>query len=131
MPKVIVEIVDNTLKIRLKPLANNYTPVRHEVAMTGEITLRGRVLPIGGLKEKTMAALRAGVHTVILPEENRSDLAEIDPVVRASLHFVPTDHVDKILDVALARDFAPLATACCHPPAIHACSDTAGAACRA
>lgn len=79
------------------------TPVRHDVAMTGEITLRGRILPIGGLREKTMAALRAGVHTVIIPEDNVADLNEIDQTVRASLHFVSTDRVDKILDVALVR----------------------------
>ena len=76
-------------------------PVRADVAMTGEITLRGRVLPIGGLREKTMAALRAGVHTVIIPAENEADLAKIDQTVREKLHFVPTDHVDKVLDVAL------------------------------
>ena len=76
-------------------------PVRHDVAMTGEITLRGRVLPIGGLREKTMAALRAGVKTVIIPAENESDLAEIDQTVRAALDFVPTDHVDKVLDLVL------------------------------
>ena len=76
-------------------------PVRHDLAMTGEITLRGRVLPIGGLREKTMAAMRAGVKTVILPAENEADLAEIDPAVRAALDFVPTDHVDKVLDLAL------------------------------
>ena len=80
------------------------TPVRHEVAMTGEITLRGRVLPIGGLREKTMAAYRNGVRTVIIPSENTSDLEEIDQTVRRGLHFVPTDHVDKVLDVALVRE---------------------------
>ena len=79
------------------------TPVRHDVAMTGEITLRGRVLPIGGLREKTMAAFRSGIHTVIIPEDNVSDLAEIDQTVRQNLHFVSTDHVDKILDVAFAH----------------------------
>ncbi len=76
-------------------------PVRGDIAMTGEITLRGRILPIGGLKEKTMAALRAGVKTVILPEENLPDLKEIDQDVRAALDFLPTDHIDKILDFAL------------------------------
>ena len=78
-------------------------PVRADVAMTGEITLRGRVLAIGGLREKTMAALRAGVRTVIIPADNEADLAKIDQTVRARLHFVPTDHVDKVLDVALMR----------------------------
>ena len=78
-------------------------PVRPDVAMTGEITLRGRVLPIGGLREKTMAALRSGVRTVIIPADNEPDLAKIDQTVRAKLRFVPTDHVDKVLDLALIR----------------------------
>ena len=78
-------------------------PVRRSVAMTGEITLRGRILPIGGLREKTMAALRAGIETVIIPADNEKDLEEIDQTVRAALKFVTTDHVDKILDVALSR----------------------------
>ena len=72
-------------------------PVRHDVAMTGEITLRGRVLAIGGLREKTMAAMRAGVRTVILPAENEADLSEIDPAVRAALDFVPVEHADQVL----------------------------------
>ncbi|MBR5343103.1 MAG: endopeptidase La [Oscillospiraceae bacterium] len=79
------------------------TPVRHDIAMTGEITLRGRVLPIGGLREKTMAALRAGIHTVVIPEDNLPDLAEIDQTVRQALHFVSTDRVEKILDLVLVR----------------------------
>ena len=79
------------------------TPVRRDVAMTGEITLRGRVLPIGGQREKTMAALRAGVHTVIIPEDNLPDLSEIDQTVRRALHFVSTDRVEKILDLVLVR----------------------------
>lgn len=78
-------------------------PVRRDVAMTGEITLRGRILPIGGLKEKTMAAMRTGVNTVIIPAENEKDLENIDPDVRRALKFVTTDHVDHILDVALVR----------------------------
>ena len=78
-------------------------PVRHDVAMTGEITLRGRVLPIGGLREKTMAAMRAGVKTVIIPADNEADIENIDQTVRRALEFVPTDHVDKVLDVALIR----------------------------
>ena len=69
--------------------------------MTGEITLRGRVLPIGGLREKTMAALRSGVKTVIIPRDNLPDLETIDQTVRASLQFVPAEHVDEILDLAL------------------------------
>ena len=77
-------------------------PVRGSVAMTGEVTLRGRVLAIGGLKEKTMAALRSGVHTVIIPRDNVKDLEEIDQTVRAGLHFVPVDTVDQVFEAALA-----------------------------
>ena len=77
------------------------TPVKSTVAMTGEISLRGRVLPIGGLREKTMAALRAGVHTVIIPIDNLPDLEEIDQTVRQRLSFVPVDMVDGALEVAL------------------------------
>ena len=62
--------------------------VRHDVAMTGEVTLRGRVLPIGGLREKTMAAKRSGIRTVIIPRENEKDLADIDPAVREALRFI-------------------------------------------
>ena len=78
-------------------------PVRHEIAMTGEISIRGRVLAIGGLKEKTMAALRHGVTTVILPEENRKDLEEIDPDVRKALSFITVSHVDEVLALALKK----------------------------
>ena len=75
--------------------------VRRDIAMTGEITLRGRILRIGGLKEKTMAAMRAGVKTVIIPTENEPDLDEIDQTVRRALNFITTDNIDSILDVAL------------------------------
>lgn len=78
--------------------------VKREVAMTGEITLRGRVLPIGGLKEKTMNALRNGMHTVILPAGNLSDLEEIDQTVRAALHFIPVEQADEVLAAALEFD---------------------------
>ena len=89
-------------------------PVRHDIAMTGEISLRGRVLPIGGLREKTMAALRAGVKTVIIPAENEPDLEKIDQLVRKQLNFVPTEHVDNILNLALVgrgEEDLPLCTA--------------------
>ncbi len=76
--------------------------VRRSVAMTGEVTLRGRVLPIGGLKEKTMAALRNGIPTVILPKENEKDLEEIDQTVRKALHFIPVETVDAVFAAALA-----------------------------
>ena len=77
-------------------------PVRHDVAMTGEVTLRGRVLPIGGLKEKTMAAKRSGIRTVIIPKENEKDLEEIDQTVRAALRFVTAETVDAVFAHALA-----------------------------
>ena len=75
--------------------------VRADVAMTGEITLRGNVLPIGGLKEKTLAAYREGVHTIVLPQENERDIEDIPDAVRASLEFVPVAHMDEVLKVAL------------------------------
>ena len=79
------------------------TTVRRDVAMTGEISIRGRVLAIGGLKEKTMAALRHGVHTVIIPKANEKDLAEIDQTVRKALNFVLAETVDTVLETALNR----------------------------
>lgn len=79
------------------------TPVRHDVAMTGEISIRGRVLPIGGLKEKTMAALRYGITTVIIPQDNLRDLEEIDQTVRNQLRFITASTVDTVLDAALLR----------------------------
>jgi len=76
-------------------------PVRRDVAMTGEITLRGRILRIGGLKEKTMAALRVGIKTVIIPAENEPDLDDIDQIVRKDLNFICADSIDDILDVVI------------------------------
>jgi len=76
-------------------------PVRQDIAMTGEITLRGRILRIGGLKEKTMAALRAGVGTIIIPAENEPDLDDIDQTVRQALSFITADNIDSVIDVAL------------------------------
>ena len=77
-------------------------PVKHDVAMTGEITIRGRVLPIGGLKEKAMAAYRFGIKTIIIPEDNKSDIDEIDDKVKESVNFVFANNIDKVLDTALA-----------------------------
>lgn len=88
-------------------------PVRGDVAMTGEITLRGRVLAIGGLREKTMAALRAGAKTVIIPKENQADLEEIDPLVREKLSFVFAETVDDVLSTAI-RSFQNKENVC--PP---------------
>jgi ATP-dependent Lon protease len=73
--------------------------VRSDVAMTGEITLRGRVLPIGGLKEKALAALRAGITTVIIPEHNKKDLVEIPKDLREKINFVAVKNMDKILSM--------------------------------
>ena len=83
------------------------TPVRREVAMTGEISIRGRVLPIGGLKEKTMAAYRAGIKTVIIPAKNEKDLEEIDPTVRGALQFIPVSSADSVLEIALVSAAQP------------------------
>lgn len=81
-------------------------PVRREVAMTGEITLRGKVLAIGGLKEKTMAAYNAGVKTVLIPHDNLKDLNEIDPLARENLQFIPCKTLDDVLKNALVKDEA-------------------------
>jgi ATP-dependent Lon protease len=78
-------------------------PVRKDVAMTGEITLRGRVLPIGGLKEKLLAALRGGIKTVIIPEENAKDLAEIPNEVRTKMDIIPVSKLEEVLKIALVR----------------------------
>ncbi len=83
-------------------------PVRPDVAMTGEVTLRGRVLPIGGLKEKLLAALRGGIRTVLIPEENRKDLAEIPDNIREGLEIIPVSHVDEVLERALVSMTAPI-----------------------
>ena len=84
-------------------------PIRANVAMTGEITLRGRVLPIGGLKEKLLAALRGGIKTVIIPEENRKDLADIPKNVTQGLEIIPVKWIDEVLDIALVRPIVPKA----------------------
>jgi ATP-dependent Lon protease len=82
-------------------------PVRSEVAMTGEITLRGRVLPIGGLKEKLLAALRGGITTVIIPEENKKDLVDMPANITSSLEIHPVRWIDEVLDIALERPLQP------------------------
>ena len=85
-----------------------HIPVAHDVAMTGEVTLTGRVLPIGGLREKTMAAYAAGVGTVLIPKANTGDLDEIDPEARAALRFIPISNVREVLDNALRRNAVPI-----------------------
>jgi ATP-dependent Lon protease len=83
-------------------------PVRADIAMTGEVTLRGRVLAIGGLKEKLLAALRGGIKTVLIPEENRKDLAEIPANVKDGLEIIPVSHVDEVLARALVAKLEPV-----------------------
>ena len=78
-------------------------PVRADVAMTGEITLHGKVLPIGGLREKTMAAYKAGKKTVIIPSANKPDLEEVDDVVKNAIEFVYADTLEDVLDTALIK----------------------------
>jgi ATP-dependent Lon protease len=82
--------------------------VRHDVAMTGEISLRGRVLPIGGLKEKTLAAHRAGIKRVIVPERNKADLEEVPKEVRDELEFVYVTRLEEVLEAALEETPKPL-----------------------
>src|SRR5262249_10954477 len=83
-------------------------PIRRDVAMTGEVTLRGRALPIGGLKEKLLAALRAGITTVVIPKENEKDLAEVPDSVKKHLKLVPVAHVDEGVAQALGRRPEPI-----------------------
>jgi ATP-dependent Lon protease len=83
-------------------------PVRRDVAMTGEVTLRGRVLPIGGLKEKLLAALRGGITTVLIPQENEKDLVDIPATVRDLLEIVPVSHVDEVLARAMTQKMQPI-----------------------
>ena len=82
--------------------------VRRDIAMTGEVTLRGRVLPIGGLKEKLLAALRGGITTVLIPQENEKDLAEIPKNIRESLEIIPVAHVDEVLRLALVEPLSAI-----------------------
>src|SRR5207253_3187937 len=82
-------------------------PVRSDVAMTGEITLRGLVLPIGGLKEKTLAAMRAGISTVIIPKLNEKDLVDVPEEAKQKLKFIPVENVDEVLEAALDKNGGP------------------------
>ncbi|MES2097891.1 MAG: endopeptidase La [Pseudomonadota bacterium] len=83
-------------------------PVRRDIAMTGEVTLRGRVLPIGGLKEKLLAALRGGITTVLIPQENEKDLVEIPANIREGLTIIPVEHADEVLRLALTQPLEPI-----------------------
>jgi ATP-dependent Lon protease len=79
-------------------------PVDREIGMTGEITLRGRILPIGGVREKVLAAHRAGLKTVLLPEKNLKDLHDVPKSVRAELKVIPVTHMDQVIEAAVARE---------------------------
>jgi ATP-dependent Lon protease len=79
-------------------------PVRSDIAMTGEITLTGRVLPIGGLKEKSLAAYRSGIRTIIIPEENKSDLEKIPENIKKKISYRCVEHVEDVLKIALSGD---------------------------
>jgi len=81
--------------------------IKKSVAMTGEVTLRGRVLPIGGLKEKLLAALRGGIKTVLIPKDNEKDLAEIPENVKRNLEIIPVSMVDEMLEKALTKPLTP------------------------
>lgn len=83
-------------------------PIRADLAMTGEITLRGRVLPIGGLKEKLLAALRGGIKTVLIPDDNEKDLEEIPDNVKRGLEIIPVATLDEILSHALTSELVPI-----------------------
>ena len=83
-------------------------PVRKDIAMTGEVTLRGKALGIGGLKEKLLAALRAGTKTVIIPKENEKDLADIPDNVKKGLELIFVDNVDEVLKIALTKPLIPI-----------------------
>ena len=100
-------------------------PVRADVAMTGEITLRGEVLQIGGLKEKLLAAHRGGIKTVLIPDENVKDLVDIPDNVKNKLEILPVKWIDKVLEVALERQPAPLPE---HPSAAAAANAAMNAA---
>ena len=83
-------------------------PVRRDIAMTGEVTLRGNILPIGGLKEKLLAALRGGIKTVLIPKENAKDLREIPDQVKNGLEIIPLSHVSEVLNIALTEKPKPI-----------------------
>ena len=83
-------------------------PVRSDVAMTGEITLRGEVLPIGGLKEKLLAAHRGNIKTVVIPEQNAKDLVDVPEEIKNKLEIIPTQWIDKVIDIALVKKPQPI-----------------------
>jgi ATP-dependent Lon protease len=108
--------------------------VRRDVAMTGEVTLRGRVLPIGGLKEKLLAALRGGIRTVLIPAENEKDLVELPATLKEGLEIIPVDHVEEVLSRALVEPLQAIewtdADEHAAEPSVHPQGPDAGAAVR-
>jgi ATP-dependent Lon protease len=86
------------------------TRVRHDVAMTGEVTLRGRVLPVGGVREKALAALRAGISKVILPRKNLNDLQDLPQELKRRIRFIPVDHMNEVLEAALEQSLSRRST---------------------
>jgi len=108
--------------------------VRRDIAMTGEVTLRGRVLPIGGLKEKLLAALRGGIRTVLIPAENEKDLVELPKALKEGLEIIPVEHVDEVLARALVEPLQPIEWSDederAPEPPVHAPSSDGGAAVR-
>ena len=108
-------------------------PIRRDIAMTGEVTLRGRVLPIGGLKEKLLAALRGGLKKVLIPEENAKDLVDIPASVKNALEIVPVSRMDEVLKHALVRQpeaiqwDEELRSSGAKPPVAHVDGDPSGA----
>ena len=102
-------------------------PVRADVAMTGEITLRGEVLPIGGLKEKLLAAVRGGIRLALIPEENVKDLAEIPDTIKNKIEILPVKWIDKVLELALERMPEPLPETTAQPVATPVAAEAAEA----
>ena len=98
-------------------------PIRKDIAMTGEVTLRGRVTAIGGLKEKLLAALRSGVKTVLIPQENVKDLADIPDNVKSALEIVPVSNVDEVLARALIQPLTPIEWNPAEQPAVSVAAD--------
>jgi ATP-dependent Lon protease len=94
--------------------------VRKDVAMTGEITLRGRVLPIGGLKEKLLAALRGGMKTVLIPQENVKGSRDVPENVKEGLEIVPVSDINEVLEIALTRPLTPIEWSEADEAALHA-----------
>lgn len=101
-------------------------PIRHDVAMTGEVTLRGRVLEIGGLKEKLLAAVRAGIKTVLIPKDNEKDLVEVPENVRQALTIIPVAHVNEVLKIALLREPEALVSSDKNPAESRIVEDNSG-----